>query len=80
MLLSGATDTSAESGAAEAAVMKSALAPTATEIARLFMAFLQRWFCHEANKLTHQWFHNPPVNAPECGVPYFTEYVGFAAQ
>jgi hypothetical protein len=30
-----------ESGAAEAAVMKSALAPTAREIARLFMAFLQ---------------------------------------
>jgi hypothetical protein len=44
------------------------------------MAFLQRWFCHEANKLGHQWFHNPPVNAPERGVPYFTENVGLAAQ
>src|ERR1700726_744234 len=39
MLLSGTTDTSAESGAAEAAVMKSALAPTAREIAKVFMAF-----------------------------------------
>jgi hypothetical protein len=42
MLLSGATDTSAESGAAEAAVTKSALAPAAREIANLFMAFLQK--------------------------------------
>jgi hypothetical protein len=42
MLLSGATDTSAESGAAEAAVMNSALAPTAREIAKLFIAFLQK--------------------------------------
>jgi hypothetical protein len=40
-LLSCRTDTSAESGAAEAAVMKSALAPTAREIVRPFMVFLQ---------------------------------------
>ena len=41
MLLPGPTDTSAESGAAEAAFAKSALAPTAREIARLFIKFLQ---------------------------------------
>ena len=45
MLLSGAIDAPAESGAAEAAVMKNALAPTAREIDRIFMAFLQKLLC-----------------------------------
>jgi hypothetical protein len=56
MLFAGPTDTSAESGAAEAAVTKSALAPTAREIASLFMAFLQKCLCQEANRLASQWF------------------------
>ena len=56
MLFIGPIDTSAVSGAAEAAVMKSALAPTAREIERLFTAFLQKWLCQEDNRLAHHWF------------------------
>jgi hypothetical protein len=40
-LLAGTTDRSAESGAAEAADAKSAVAPTASEMARVFTTFLQ---------------------------------------
>jgi hypothetical protein len=36
--------------------MKSALAPTAREIERLFTAFLQKLLCQEDNRLAHHWF------------------------
>src|SRR5438477_1755477 len=42
MLPSGRTETSVDSGAAVAAVTSSALAPTATEITRLFMVVLPK--------------------------------------
>jgi hypothetical protein len=41
-LLAGTTDTSGESGAAEAADIKSALAPRAREIANLFIPFSKK--------------------------------------
>src|ERR1700730_5216524 len=74
MLLSGTTDTSAESGAAEAAVMKSALAPTAREIAKVFMAFSPGVIVSGC-----QWTRRPMVPGTDPLMPSIGDASAFAA-